>query len=254
MDLSGRIADGGPLLKQTMIKTFGLISLSLLACVAQEAPGSRLAMGSITGKVNADDGSAVGRALVSLHRVTRLEGWRSRQTEWSLWTQNGAFTFEQLPPAEYRICVHVPQSAWLNPCEWTVADATALSVSGSETQTDVTVTLSKGAAVQIRVEDPAGLLRRHEHTSGAYLLLGIITDRSIFRPASRRSEDAHSRDYEVVVPFGRTTKVVVFSSFFRLADAAGVPLARAEATHIPIAAERAQQTSPVKLIVEGGGQ
>lgn len=119
----------------------------------------------------------------------------------------------------------------------------------------VTIVMKKGVAVPIRVDDPGGLLPRHEgKTEGAHLLLGVSNDAFAFRPARLISADARGRNHQVVVPFGSPVKLVVFSSFFRLTDASGFALPSARSTAIPVLVPPGQQPPVIRLVVTGGGR
>jgi hypothetical protein len=115
--------------------------------------------------------------------------------------------------------------------------------------------MKRGAAVPIRVDDPAQLLSQHEgKTPGAHLLIGAGNDASVFLPAPITSKDVAGRNYQVVIPFNSPSKLVVRSAFFQLADAAGSPLSRAAATFIPLSVPSGQQPATIRLRVTGGGR
>jgi hypothetical protein len=112
--------------------------------------------------------------------------------------------------------------------------------------------LKKGVALPIRIDDPGRLLSQNEgKRPGAHLLLGVPTDSLTFHPAVLVSQDANGRNHQIVVPFNAAVKVVASSSYFRLGDAAGMPLARA-AVHIPAFVQLGQVPATITLRVIGG--
>jgi hypothetical protein len=114
------------------------------------------------------------------------------------------------------------------------------------------MTLKKGAAVPIRIDDPSQLLSQHEgKTPGAHLLLGVGNDAFAFRPVSILAQDANGRDHQIIVPFNLPVKLVVHSSFFQLSDATGIPLSRTGAA-IPVLVPSGTQPTIIKLKVTGG--
>ena len=115
--------------------------------------------------------------------------------------------------------------------------------------------LKKGAVIPIRVKDPGQRLARDESkTAGAHLLLGVSGDNLVFYPASAVSQDQAGRTYSLSIPFGQSVKLIINSSFFQLADSAGVPLPKAVSTSIPISAPAGQTPSTIALTVTDGGR
>ena len=128
-----------------------------------------------------------------------------------------------------------------------------VSISAGQPVVSVTIVLRKGAAVPVRIDDPGQLLNQHEgKTRGAHLLLGVGNDAFAFIPAAVVSKDANGRDLQIVVPFNSPAKLVVYSSFFKLSDTAGIPLPKTTVT-IPVLVQRGQQPTPIRFNVMGGG-
>jgi hypothetical protein len=233
------------------------VILALVAIVPgwaqQTQQAQRLINGVVAGTLQGEDGSQIVGGLLRLQHTSQPRSKR-RQTEWASTTgAGGSFRFDRLGEGRYAICVRVPGSQWLDPCEWTGQPVTA-SLSNARPSATLTIVLKKGAVFTISVDDPARLLPQHEgKTRGANLLLGVLGNRFAFRPARLISRDSRGSNYQAVIPFNVPAKLVVFSSFFRLMDAGGVTLSRAAATHIPITAVAGQQVSTIRLTVTGGG-
>jgi hypothetical protein len=99
---------------------------------------------------------------------------------------------------------------------------------------------NKGALVSVRVNDSAQLLSANEgKTPGAHLLLGVSNDALFFRNANIVSQDASGRNYQLLIPFGRTINVSVASTLFQLADATGKVLPKSNV--VPILVPLGQQ-------------
>jgi len=164
----------------------------------------------------------------------------------------GTFQITGLRDGKYRLCAQVPGTAWLNPCQWALQPI-AVALSDTQPTASVTIVMKKGAAVPIRVDDPGQLLSQHEgKTAGAHLLVGVGNDAFAFAPARVMSQDATGRNLEVVIPFNSTAKISVLSSFFRLADATGLPLPKTGVT-IPILVPAGQRPPAITLRVTGVG-
>jgi hypothetical protein len=129
---------------------------------------------------------------------------------------------------------------------------TIVTMSAAQPLSNVTIVLKKGAVVPVRVDDPGQLLTQHEgKMRGAHLLMGISNDASSFAPAVVVSKDPNGRDHQIIIPFNTAVKIVVYSSFFQLSDAAGMPLPKT-AVNIPVLVPRGQQPTTIKLSVIGG--
>jgi hypothetical protein len=223
----------------------------ILPCLAQTQLSFN---GVISGSLAGDDGSAILGGQVSLLLLTPPQ-WK-RGTPQTLWSAasgtGGAFQVSGLSVGTYKICAQVPDSVWLNPCEWGLKPA-QVTLSAGQPNATVKIVLSKGATVRIRVDDASHLLSQQEgKRPGAHLLLGVATDAFSFRLAPIVSQDAGGRDYQIVIPFGITAKVVARSSFFRLSDSTGVPLS--SGTVIPVTVPAGQTPPTVRVVVSGGGQ
>ena len=109
---------------------------------------------------------------------------RQQTTDWtSVTNAAGAFQFAALPDGDYTLCPRVPNSAWLNPCDWNFPTPTA-TITRSAPTASVNIILKRGAAVSVRINDPGQLLPQNEgKTPGAGFLLEVSDSRpgSFFR-------------------------------------------------------------------------
>ncbi|PWT98655.1 MAG: hypothetical protein C5B51_28730 [Terriglobia bacterium] len=226
--------------------------LTVLFCVlpaaAQEAPLNFA--GLISGTIKGDDGSSIAGAYLSLQLQPPYPNSRSVQTEWTAQTgSDGSFQFDRLNSGSYRLCSYVPHGVWLNPCAWGLHPP-MFTLSGTQPVATVTLTLKKGAAVPIRINDPGQLLSQYESKSpGADLLIGVASDSRVFLPALTISRDGGGRNHQIVIPFDSTVNLVVFSPQFQLSSG-GVPLPKAS-IKIPITVPSGRQPPIVTLQVTG---
>jgi hypothetical protein len=106
-----------------------------------------------------------------------------------------------------------------------------VSLSAAQNSVGLTVIVKRGVAVPIRVEDPNQLLAKNEGTiAGAHLLICVASDALVFHEATLVSTDSKGRDYQMVIPFGATVRLVVNGGFFLLSDGLGQPLTQAAST------------------------
>lgn len=237
------------------MKKFLPALICLWPCLGQQTqtnPAQTNSAGMITGSLTGNDGTSIVGGYVTLQlRAPYLKGLP--QTHWSAVTgAGGSFQFGRLSQGSYELCAQVPGSAWLNPCEWGLQPPVVV-LSSTQRVASVTMVLTGGAVVPIRVNDPAQLLPQNEgKTPGAHLLIGLTNDAAVFRPAPVISQDAAGRNQQIVIPFNHPVNLSVYSSFFQLASTNGVPLPRTAAT-IPIAVSLGQQPVAITLLVTGGG-
>ena len=224
-------------------------TLVVFPCLAQTT--SSVVGGSVTGYVSGDDGSPVVGAYVTLHlRVPIIVSRQPRKSQFGVKSGiGGVFRLEGLTDGTYGICVQAKGTIWLNPCEWGFSVPT-VSVASSQRNPSVTVNLKRGVALPIRIDDASQLLPQHQgKTPGADLLIGISRPGAPFRPTIPVSQDAAGRDHQFVIPFDTTVRLVVASSFFRLADSKGAALTNvSNATTITVAAGQLPQPIHVTVI------
>ena len=232
---------------------FALALFQVSPCDAQQAkPTAQLSqIGTITGTITGSDGAPIKGASVGLWLqppYSKDKFFKTQQVTTSL--SDGAFSFDRLIAGAYRLCVHVPSTAWLNPCEWG-PQAPLLTISDVDRSVKVPVVLKVGALVTIRVDDPSQLLMQHEgRTPGAHLLIGLSNDANAFVPAQVLSRDSGGTNRQVLIPYNAQKSISVFSSIFRLSDQADVPVA-GKAITIPVIVAFGASALPIRIRVTG---
>ncbi len=132
---------------------------------------------------------------------------------------NGAFSLESLPVGDYLLCATVPTAAYLDPCSWqgaVRATVTAASV------TQVTLTLTKGVFLRVRVNDPTGLLPSVvDGPFGGGLAAGVKFGNGAYLGAANTDVDSGGRDYQMVIPVGTPLSLWLHSSKVALVNSQG---------------------------------
>jgi len=229
-----------------------LFSGAVYAAVAQ--PGPPVA-GTISGILKGEDGSVIAGATIFLNltppSVSRIPPPR---TSWSVvTTTGGAFQLGALPPGTYTLCPRVPNSTWLNPCEWSLPTPRA-TISNTMPNASVTITLQRGVPVPVRVDDSSQLLAQNEgKTAGAGLLVGVSSPGYFFRLVPLVSDDTSGRNYQIVVPFNTQLTLVIHPSLYQVNDATGHALGTGVSTKIPVFIPTGQQATPIGFSVTGIG-
>jgi len=227
-----------------------LMFVSAAACYAQQLTNDL--SGSISGIVRGEDGTPIAGVSMSLHLASPPPTGKLRNFPSPVKSgADGSFSFGSLHAGPYRICAQAPGTVWLNPCEWGL-QLPAAALSAAQKSATLAVTMKKGVALPIRVDDPSQLLSNHEgKTPGAHLLIGVASDAQVFHHATLVSTDSAGRNYEIVIPFGAPLKLVVNGGFFLLGDTLGQALTRTSSTLISVNVPAGQQPSAIRLAVTG---
>src|SRR5689334_18817137 len=67
----------------------------------------------------------------------------------------GDYTFKNLPPGKYNLCVQAPGGAHLNNCEYSTPAQVTIAASQSAVQN---ISVTQGAVFQLRLDDPRKLI------------------------------------------------------------------------------------------------
>ena len=192
---------------------------------------------------------------MGLYRVPGSSTGRLRRVEWSaLSDAEGSFRFDGVGQGLYRLCGSAPSGAWLDPCDWGLP-LTTTDLSFAQNTADVTMTLRRGATVPVRIDDPGQFLSQSgAKTPGAGLLLGFATDSSLFHTLPLTSADQTGRNYQIVIPFDTTVKLIITSSHLQIADAAGLMLPVGVTSQIAVTVPSGAQPPLLRFVVTGGAK
>ena len=134
---------------------------TLIAVLVFGSALSAQTTGSITGVISsATDGTIVPGASVSAIRLFSATPTTAPLVTTASTDTQGAYRFDGLPPASYRLCVYPGDTLLLDPCSW--SDQPPLwNLTRGETAT-VNISLAVGQFIHVQVADPNGNLKRHE--------------------------------------------------------------------------------------------
>ncbi len=232
---------------------FVLALIQVMQCdlLNGQIPVPRSREGSISGVVTGSNGAAIQGASVGLWLLPpqpKDRFFRTQQVATS--HSDGSFSFDGLIEGDYRICVHSPGTAWLNPCEWG-PQPPSVTISKSQASVKYPIILKLGVFVSIRVDDPGRLLEQHESkTAGAHLLIGVTNDAHAFVPARVLARDSGGRGQQILIPFDSVKTVSIYSSLFRLSDQADIPVA-GNGIIIPVTVASGTSAPPIRIKVTG---
>ncbi len=226
-----------------------LCSLAIFFILSQgPAAAQALAVSTISGTVTtADDGSPIMGANIHYRRVPRLVSaghtpkvapGESLVSSTVVTDVKGAFAAPNLPAGDYIVCADVPSQPYLDPCRW--SSTPRLTVSSGIPALQPLV-LKKGVYLNVRVNDPKGLLPPFLNgpLRAANLIVGVVFGNGAFLGAANTSIDSAGRDFQMAIPAGVPLKVWLFSRHVTLTDFSGKAVV-STGTSIPFQATSGQ--------------
>jgi hypothetical protein len=166
---------------------------------------------------------------------------------------DGRFTLSNLPPGGWTVCAEA--AGYLNPCHWSTAPA--FTVRAGQTVSNAAVRLDQAYILQVRINDPQGLLANEGKAAGAFLRIGVITPSGAFRRANPGGRNAKSRDYTVAIPLRSGARLFVSGGAFQLNDDVGFQVAKSgRMTQVtaPDPAKAGSAAPPLSFTVTGLGK
>jgi len=178
------------------------------------------ALGRISGTVGAEEGALPPGTILQINKVPeyvnisrtkyppRFEVVRAtiRAPQNVSVAANGLYDVPGLPSGRYQLCA-IPPEGYLENCLWTgVID---VIVPPGSTVAVRTLSLRRGAVVQVRVDDPQALLPAVDTSGARRAVIGVMTTARAFRGAKLQSIDAGGRNLVITVPFDRPLQLWV---------------------------------------------
>jgi len=192
---------------------------SAMPAVAQQGTGS------ISGVVQAPDGTGIGGAILSYGQLApprpKAPAAMVPPVASVVTASNGVFSIPNLKAGMYLVCVSVRSGAYLDPCHWSSSPPTFTLTAGLAVSNAV-IQLAKGAQLQVSINDPAQLFANEGTTPGAHLMLGVRAVSGAFQGAVLASSNASGRNYTVTVPLDVPTGLFIMSGDYHLSDSGGL--------------------------------
>ena len=134
---------------------------------------------------------------------------------------NGAFQLVSLAPCTYTLCTQVLGGGYLNPCSW-LPNPPLVTVGSSRTITGIQLKIDAGSVLQVRVNDPTGVLRKASApVAPSAIAMGVRTPRGFLEPFTMRSVGEGGSDHEVTIPFDTNVQVWMQSAKLSLTQSDG---------------------------------
>jgi hypothetical protein len=164
----------------------------------------------IQGVVNDD----AGKPVSGVYAVATAQSATDHSTYSAVTNNKGEYSFDNLKPGKYSICVQSPGGPHLGNCQWaTTAQAT---VAAAQTLAGQNITVTQGAVFQLRIDDPKKLIAATDD-----ILAGIYLPSGLFQPMRLAATDPTGRTYDVAVPQKSSFRLAVISSHLLMSDDKG---------------------------------
>jgi hypothetical protein len=193
------------------------MSKILIAMYALAVIMSAQSTGAISGTLKSN-GSPVGGAVVSAYLQAPGTSGNFPPVFNALTGTDGSFTVNALPAGKYLLCAEKASAALLNPCFWS-ASANTVTVAPAGKVSGVSLTAQTGVAMNIRIEDPNGLLTSNPSLDD--IVIGVKPTNGISLPVPVSAHDSGGRTMTMVVPQGAPANFLIYSANLSLKDGQG---------------------------------
>lgn len=147
--------------------------------------------------------------------------------------RDGTFAVS-VPPGSYRYCAQLPNSELLDSCAWAARPGT-IETSGGKAFAAPPITLKRGYALEVAVEDTGKLLSGLSANGPAKpLLIGIRGGNGMFTPLVEQPKRGESHEFRLLVPRDTPLELSLFSREVTLADGKGAAVDAKRGVKIPV--------------------
>jgi hypothetical protein len=201
-----------------------LVAAALAAGSAwsQSAVGS----GTITGTVITSDGKPVSKATVSIaFRQTNAGDPLVPFSALATTAADGTFKVANVPNGKYAVCPNAPRTALLPPCMW--GSEPVVTVTNGGTVAEAPITMSTGADLYVRVDDPNGRRAATEVVvPGAGMMIAVTSSHGAAVPVPRTAVDNNGADYHLFVPMATKLTLIISSATYSLTNSVGAAISK----------------------------
>src|SRR6266567_4386316 len=184
-------------------------------------------VGTISGKVFDQKGTPLSNISVTAIALA-VPPLRATATS----SATGNFAISTLPLGTYRLCASDPRRQYLDPCWWSdpMVESVTATITSARSADGITLRLKPASLLQIRINDPQGLLAGPHPRGG--LMAGVFTTSRLYLDTYVRSRDVGGTLLEVSIPFDEPVRLLVSGIHVALIDNTNTPVGPRGATLI----------------------
>lgn len=192
----------------------GIVLAALIICCNSWAQTSAALAVQVTGQGGASPSGLVVVASLSIPDTTA--GFTGQRAFASVTDAAGQVSFAGLPFGLYSVCVEPQNQLFVEPCRWSAPDTIRLS--SQKTSGSLNLAVQKGVPVEIRIDDPQGLLS--SSTTGQGLLVGVATPAG---PVQLHpvAQDSGGINYCIIAPPSVAASIQVSAGALQVVDGTG---------------------------------
>jgi len=210
---------------------FGIIwSTLVITCNSWAQPVATQTAATLAVQVAAQGSDSPSGLVVvaSLSMPDTAAGYSGPRAFASLTNATGFVSFAGLPFGVYSVCVEPQNQIFVEPCRWSTPTTTHLTSQSSSGTLSLTV--QRGIPVEIRVDDPEGLLS--QSSTGHGLLVGVYTPAGPvrLRPAA---QDSGGVNYRIIAPPSVAASIQMSAGGLSILDATGTAVNVSSLTSAP---------------------
>ncbi len=200
-------------------------AIGVAAGFAQTSP-SPVKNGSIQGTVVGSDGTSLSGARVyagvkvTVGNVNAPPTLITKVANGVTASPGNTFTITNLPSGTYVLCAAIATPGWLDPCR-SSANVPVINLAAGQNLTGQTVVMTKGAVVQVRINDGSKLLATPPGAIAHDVEVLALGSNHFYYYAPTVSTDSGGRTQELTLPFNATHTFIVRSQQFSLTDSTG---------------------------------
>lgn len=191
-----------------MNKTNQIIKALCYTALALLTPAA-FSQSANSGRILDEDGKPIPNAIV--HIQTQNGAADAKRADAA---SDGAFSTAALPDGTHNVCVHMPETSYINACLWSNSPPTITVVKGNITGPNKDITVQRGVTLKLRVNDPGGNLtpKVPSKTQPPSILAGLWSETRRFYPMRIAASDAGGSTYQLTVPYESDMKLTVNGS------------------------------------------
>ncbi|MCX6976242.1 MAG: carboxypeptidase-like regulatory domain-containing protein [Verrucomicrobia bacterium] len=216
--------------------------------------------GSIRGVLTQSNGTPIADFPIAVSLVppsipdNKYEPW----TRTAFTNADGGFSLAAIPDGNYRICPQKNFVGHINPCAWSQPPA-PIKVSSGQVSILPIFRLPKAQLLQVRVEDPVGLLAqaRVPDRGGPVvpsrngILLGVFTSAGYFIPGRLTTDGGNTKSYSIEVPESGKFQFSAASTTLQLLDGAGQRIEASRGHSVAVEATAGKTLDPIVVRIQG---
>jgi len=159
--------------------------------------------------------------VASLSVPDTAAGFSGQRAFASVTDPTGQVSFTGLPFGIYSVCVEPQNQLYVQPCQWSPPDTVHLT--SQNTSGTVSLSVQRGVPVDIRIDDPDGLLSSAAAATTPAVVARVVTPQGPLhlQPAA---QDVGGINYRIIAPPSVAASIQISAGTLNILDGTGTPV------------------------------